>query len=71
MATINKKLAQLERIKEEIALEKQRIEQDFGKELIAVLDLDYDQLTKKEIKVIANELKESYDKNTSVSPFNG
>lgn len=71
MATINKKLAQLERLKEEIALEKQRIEQDFGKELIAVLGLDYDQLTKKEIKVIANELKESYDKNTSVSPFNG
>lgn len=71
MANINKKLAQLERIKEEIALEKQRIEQDFGKELISVLGLDYDQLTKKEIKVIANELKESYDKNTSASPFNG
>lgn len=70
MVTINKKLAQLERIKEEIALEKQRIEQDLGKELIAVLELDYDQLTKKEIKVIANQLKESYDKNTSVSPFN-
>lgn len=70
MATINKKLAQLEKIKEEIALEKQRIEQDLGKELIAVLELDYDKLTKKEIKAIANQLKESYDKNTSVSPFN-
>lgn len=70
MVTINKKLAQLERIKEEIALEKQRIEQDLGKELIAVLELDYDKLTKKEIKAIANQLKESYDKNTSVSPFN-
>ena len=70
MVTINKKLAQLERIKEEIALEKQRIEQDIGKELIAVLELDYDKLTKKEIKAIANQLKESYDKNTSVSPFN-
>lgn len=70
MVTINKKLAQLERIKEEIALEKQRIEQDLGKELIAVLELDYDKLTKKEIKAIANQLKESYDKNKSISPFN-
>lgn len=70
MATINKKLAQLKKIQEEIALEKQRIEQDLGKELIAVLELDYDQLTKKEIKAIANQLKESYDKNKSISPFN-
>ena len=61
MVTINKKLAQLEKIKEEIALEKQKIEQEFGKELITVLDLDYDQLTKKEIKRLANQFKNSLE----------
>lgn len=61
MATINKKLAQLKKIQEEIALEKQKIEQEFGKELIAVLDLDYDQLTKKEMKRFANQLKNSLE----------
>lgn len=61
MATINKKLAQLEKIKEEIALEKQKIEQEFGKELITVLDLDYDQITKKEMKRLANQFKNSLE----------
>lgn len=61
MVTINKKLAQLEKIKEEIALEKQKIEQEFGKELITVLDLDYDQLTKKEMKRLANQFKNSLE----------
>ncbi|MDV7713653.1 hypothetical protein PSH12_13710 [Enterococcus casseliflavus] len=61
MVTINKKLAQLEKIKEEIALEKQKIEQEFGKELITVLDLDYDQLTKKEMKRLANQFKNNLE----------
>ena len=61
MANINKKLEQLEKIKEEIALEKQKIEQELGKEIIAVLDLDYDQLTKKEIKTLANQFKNNFD----------
>ena len=61
MATINKKLAQLEKIKEEIALEKQKIEQEFGKELITVLDLDYDQLTKKEMKRLAKHFKNNLE----------
>ena len=61
MATINKKLAQLEKIKEEIALEKQKIEQEFGKEIITLLDFDYDQLTKKEMKRLANHFKNSLD----------
>ena len=61
MANINKKLEQLEKIKEEIALEKQKIEQDLGKEKIAVLDLDYDQLNKKEMKALASKFKTFYD----------
>lgn len=61
MANINKKLEQLEKIKEEIALEKQKIEQELGKEIIAVLNLDYDQLTKKEIKALANQVKNNFE----------
>lgn len=57
MANINKKIEQLEKIKEEIALEKQKIEQELGKQIITALDLDYDQLTKKEIKTLANQFK--------------
>ena len=68
MVNINKKLEQLEKIKEEIALEKKRIEQEFGKEIITVLDLDYDQLTKKEIKKLADQIKNMFKK-TIEPPF--
>ena len=61
MATINKKLEQLKKIQEEIAYEKQKIEQDFGKEIITVLNLDYDQLTKKEMKRLANQFKNNLE----------
>ena len=61
MATINKKLEQLKKIQEEISFEKQKIEQDFGKEIITVLNLDYDQLTKKEMKRLANQFKNNLE----------
>ncbi|MGO4995529.1 hypothetical protein ACTQ5F_11015 [Jeotgalibaca porci] len=61
MVNINKKLEQLEKIKEEIALEKQKIEQDLGREVITALDLDYDQLNKKEMKDLATQFKSFYD----------
>lgn len=61
MATINKKLEQLKKIQEEIAFEKQKIEQDFGKEIIITLNLDYDQLTKKEMKRLANQFKNNLE----------
>ena len=61
MATINKKLEQLKKIQEEIAFEKQKIEQDFGKEIITTLNLDYDQLTKKEMKRLANQFKNNLE----------
>ena len=70
MAPINKKLAQLEKIKEEIALEKQKIEQEFGKELITVLDLDYDQLTKKEMKRLAKHFKNNLEHTNANSSNN-
>lgn len=59
--TINKKLEQLKKIQEEIAFEKQKIEQDFGKEIIITLNLDYDQLTKKEMKRLANQFKNNLE----------
>lgn len=71
MATINKKLAQLKKIQEEIALEKQKIEQDFGKEIITVLDLDYDQLTRKEMKRLADQLKNSLAQSHANNSDNG
>lgn len=64
MTTINKKVAQLKKIEAEIASEKQKIEQFFGKELITTLQLDYDQLTKKEMKRLANHFKKILEKST-------
>lgn len=61
MVNINKKLKQLEKIKEEIALEKQKVEQDLGREVITALDLDYDQLNKKKMKDLATQFKSFYD----------
>lgn len=61
MSTISKKLDQIEKLKRELAEEKEKIENALGKELINQFDLDHASLTKNEIKDFIENLKESYD----------
>ena len=61
MTTISKKLEQIEKLKKELLEEKEKIENTLGKELISQFDLNYDSLTKNEIKEFVNNLKDSYD----------
>ena len=61
MTTISKKLEQIEKLKKELLEEKEKIENTLGKELISQFDLNYESLTKNEIKEFVNNLKDSYD----------
>ena len=61
MTNISKKLEQIEKLKKELLEEKEKIENTLGKELISQFDLNYESLTKNEIKEFVNNLKDSYD----------
>lgn len=61
MTNILKKLEQIERLKKELSEEKERIENTLGKELINQFDLNYESLTKSEIKEFVENLKYTYD----------
>lgn len=61
MTTISKKLEQIEKLKKELLEEKEKIENTLGKELISQFDLNYESLTKNEIKEFVDNLKDSYD----------
>ncbi|AGY83027.1 hypothetical protein [Carnobacterium inhibens] len=61
MTNISKKLEQIERLKKELSEEKERIENTLGKELINQFDLNYESLTKSEIKEFVENLKDTYD----------
>lgn len=61
MTTISKKLEQIEKLKKELLEEKEKIENTLGKELINQFGLDYESLTKNEIKEFVDNLKDSYD----------
>ncbi|EDP68128.1 hypothetical protein CAT7_11510 [Carnobacterium sp. AT7] len=61
MANISKKLEQIEKLKKELLEEKEKIENTLGKELINQFGLDYESLTKNEIKEFVDNLKDSYD----------
>lgn len=61
MSKISKKLEQIEKLKKELLEEKEKIENTLGKELISQFDLNYESLTKNEIKEFVNNLKDSYD----------
>lgn len=61
MTNISKKLEQIEKLKKELLEEKEKIENTLGKELINQFGLDYESLTKNEIKEFVNNLKDSYD----------
>ncbi|EAH2637932.1 MULTISPECIES: hypothetical protein [Carnobacterium] len=61
MSNISKKLEQIEKLKKELLEEKEKIENTLGKELISQFDLNYESLTKNEIKEFVNNLKDSYD----------
>ncbi|MEK4948694.1 hypothetical protein [Carnobacterium sp. FSL W8-0810] len=61
MSNISKKLEQIEKLKKELLEEKEKIENTLGKELINQFGLDYESLTKNEIKEFVNNLKDSYD----------
>lgn len=61
MTNISKKLEQIEKLKKELLEEKEKIENTLGKELISQFDLNYDSLTKNEIKEFVDNLKDSYD----------
>ena len=61
MTNISKKLEQIERLKKELSEEKERIENTLGKELINQFGLNYESLTKSEIKEFVDNLKDTYD----------
>ena len=61
MTNIKKKLEQIEKLKKELLEEKEKIENTLGKELISQFDLNYESLTKNEIKEFVDNLKDSYD----------
>ena len=61
MTNILKKLEQIERLKKELSEEKERIENTLGKELINQFGLNYESLTKSEIKEFVENLKDTYD----------
>ena len=61
MTTISKKLEQIEKLKKELLEEKEKIENTLGKELISQFGLNYESLTKNEIKKFVDNLKDSYD----------
>ncbi len=61
MTNISKKLEQIEKLKKELSEEKEKIENTLGKELISQFDLNYESLTKNEIKEFVDNLKDSYD----------
>ncbi len=61
MTNISKKLEQIEKLKKELLVEKEKIENTLGKELINQFDLNYESLTKNEIKEFVSNLKDSYD----------
>lgn len=61
MSNISKKLEQIEKLKKELLEEKEKIENTLGKELISQFDLNYESLTKNEIKEFVDNLKDSYD----------
>ncbi|MGX7388856.1 hypothetical protein ACWOF5_11570 [Carnobacterium divergens] len=61
MTNISKKLEQIEKLKKELLEEKEKIENTLGKELISQFDLNYESLTKNEIKEFVDNLKDSYD----------
>ena len=61
MTNISKKLEQIERLKKELSEEKERIENTLGKELINQFSLNYESLTKSEIKEFVENLKDIYE----------
>lgn len=61
MTTISKKLEQIEKLKKELLEEKEKIENTLGKELISQFGLNYESLTKNEIKEFVDNLKDGYD----------
>lgn len=61
MTNISKKLEQIERLKKELSEEKERIENTLGKELITQFGLNYEALTKSEIKEFVENLKDTYE----------
>lgn len=61
MTNISKKLEQIERLQKELSEEKERIENTLGKELINQFGLNYESLTKSEIKEFVENLKDTYD----------
>ena len=61
MTNISKKLEKIEKLKKELLEEKEKIENTLGKELISQFDLNYESLTKNEIKEFVSNLKDSYD----------
>jgi len=61
MTNISKKLEQIERLKRELSEEKERIENTLGKELINQFGLNYESLTKSEIKEFVENLKDTYE----------
>jgi len=61
MTNISKKLEQIERLKKELSEEKERIENTLGKELINQFGLNYESLTKSEIKEFVENLKDTYE----------
>lgn len=61
MSTISKKLEQIEKLKKELAEEKEKIEHALGKEVINQFELDHASLTKNEIRDFVENLKDSYE----------
>lgn len=61
MTTISKKLEQIEKLKKELLEEKEKIENNLGKELINQFGLNYESLTKIEIKEFVESLKDTYE----------
>ena len=61
MTNISKKLEQIERLKKELSEEKERIEHTLGKEIINQFGLNYESLTKSEIKEFVENLKDTYE----------
>lgn len=61
MTNISKKLEQIERLKKELSEEKERIENTLGKEIINQFGLNYESLTKSEIKEFVENLKDIYE----------
>ena len=61
MTNISKKIEQIERLKKELSEERERIENTLGKELINQFGLNYEALTKSEIKEFVKNLKDTYE----------